>query len=152
MNIRSTRESRGIERRLADYGMLRSDGQSRAVTGDGQLGRRGRVLSRTPFRVGDVVVVKLTREETRTRLQGDEEPRLLEACVAGTYQKKTTGSETVSVTRPENSLMAALTTAALEAVMPKGELTSLAVVAGAILAADGTLPAGPQPGCLRVTR
>lgn len=38
------------------------------------------LVSRSPFRVGDVAVVKLTREEARTRrLQGDEETRLLEA-------------------------------------------------------------------------
>lgn len=37
------------------------------------------LVSRSPFRVGDVAVVKLAREEARTRrLQGDEETRLLE--------------------------------------------------------------------------
>ena len=36
------------------------------------------LVPRSPFRVGDVAVVKLTREEARTRrLQGDEEERLL---------------------------------------------------------------------------
>lgn len=38
------------------------------------------LVPRSPFRVGDVAVVRLTREEARTRrLQGDEETRLLEA-------------------------------------------------------------------------
>ena len=38
------------------------------------------LVPRSPFRVGDVAVVRLTREEARTRrLQGDEKTRLLEA-------------------------------------------------------------------------
>lgn len=44
----------------------------------------GLILS-TPFKVGTVSAVKLAREEQRTRrLQGDEETRLLEACLPGT--------------------------------------------------------------------
>lgn len=76
------------------------------------------LLPRTPFRVGDVAVVKLTREEARSRrLQGDEESRLLEACLAGTDKR---GWATVA-----NPHLKDLIVAALETGCRKGELLSL---------------------------
>src|SRR5262249_26379079 len=46
------------------------------------------LVERTPFKRGDRTTIKLTRERSRSRrLQGDEEARLLAACLGGGKDK-----------------------------------------------------------------
>lgn len=76
------------------------------------------LVPRSPFRVGDVSAVRLSREEGRTRrLQGDEEQRLLEVCLAG---KDSRGQA-----RAGNPHLRAIIVAAIESGCRIGELLSL---------------------------
>lgn len=78
----------------------------------------GGLVESTPFKVGTVSAVKLAREEQRTRrLQGDEETRLLEACLPGTGKQGRALAGTPH--------LADLIVAALETGCRLGELLSL---------------------------